>query len=69
MLEQMQEKFDSFAIYLQKSSTNQKFLDLSDKSLMEVIEECIKVKEKSHPTYRSHCSGIIYNLTLLEKTL
>ena len=67
MLEQMQEKLDSFAIYLQKSSTNQKFLDLSDKSLMEVIEECIKVKEKSHPTYRSHCSGIIYNLTLLEK--
>lgn len=66
-LELMHQKLDSFGIYLKNSSLNQTFLDLSDKNLMEVIEECIKVKEKSHPTYRSHCSGIIYNLNLLQQ--
>lgn len=66
-LEQMQTKLDSFAVYLQNSAQNQHFIDLSNKSLMEIINICADIKNKTHPTYKQHLSGLIYNLTLLEK--
>lgn len=55
-----------FANYFRQSLENPFVLDLSNASLMELINACIKVKENVSPTYRQHLSCLINNLRLLE---
>lgn len=59
------EKVD-FRTYLHQSLLNPFVLDLKDRSLMEVIQACIRSKSKLHPNYGSSLSCLVYNLRKLE---
>lgn len=61
-------KYDEkdFASYLSKSETEVFVLDLSKCTLLEVIDEMIKVKSRMSPNYLKSYSSLIYNLKKLQ---
>lgn len=55
-----------FRSYLEQSTKNPVTLDLSQSSLLEVIDACAKVKTRFHPHFRENVGGLIHNLKLIE---
>lgn len=58
---------EDFRAYLEKSLRDPFTINLNDLSLMEVIKACKKAKSRLHSNYGKSISGLVYNLTLLEK--
>ena len=56
-----------FQNYLSSSKDTVDFLDLSKASILEIIEELIKMKSKISPIYSKSYSSLIYHLKVLEK--
>ena len=56
-----------FQNYLSSSKDTVDFLDLSKASILEIIEELIKMKSKISPIYSKSYSSLIYHLKALEK--
>lgn len=56
-----------FGAYLHLSKDQHFVLDLSTYSLLDVIEEYIRIKEKSSPKFRKNMSCIINNLKQIER--
>lgn len=57
-----------FASYLKKSESEVFVLDLSNSTLLEVIEEMIKVKSRMSPNFLKSYSSLIHNLEILQDT-
>lgn len=56
-----------FQNYLSSSKDTVDFLDLSKASILEIVEELIKMKSKISPIYSKSYSSLIYHLKALEK--
>lgn len=55
-----------FGSYLEHSLHNPVTLDLSESSLLEVIDACSTVKSKFHPHFRENVRGLVFNLKQVE---
>lgn len=56
-----------FCTYLKNSLCSPASLDLSDKTLLEVIDACAKVKSHFHPHFRANLGSLVHNLRIIEK--
>lgn len=56
-----------FRLYLEQSLRNPFVLNLESRTLLEVIQECAKVKSKLSPNYAKSLGGLIHNLKELER--
>ena len=64
---QTQIRSSDFLAYLEQSLRNPFVLDLSGRTLVEIVNACIKAKSRMHPNYAASISCLIYNLRLLEE--
>lgn len=62
----MQNNSEEFENYLKNSSQNPFVINLSESTLMEIVDNRIKVKEKIHPNYGKSLACLVYNLKTLE---
>ena len=56
-----------FLAYLEQSLRNPFVLDLQGRTLMEVVNACVKAKSKLHPNYRTSIGCLVHNLERLEE--
>ena len=57
-----------FREYLENSLRNPFTIDLSGRTLMEVVSICAGAKERRHPKYKESIGGLVHNLRLLEES-
>lgn len=65
-VKKMMDGIADFRTYLEHSLRDPFTLDLKGRTLIEVINICVKSKSKIRPKYKGHVNSLLYNLRMLE---